>query len=215
MSKISSPNSMTFLAYVKANAATLNFNFSAYRNAKDAIAKVKTPNAQLLAMVAVHESRLANAKKGYTEYFLNRITPGAGTIVVNNMTQEEKDNLIQANALFDLQFPLNVKIPNLFMIGKTQNSEPVARKANVFFATLKETIAPSTIEGISKGTLSLNWLCNALGIKKASEATQVLGLIGSTSRKAWIDGDNQNYLSLSVGKDSGSGMICFKWAIKD
>ena len=205
---------LSFSAFVKANPS-LNFNLSALLNARKVVSKVSAPSIELVAMVNAGNEKFVNAKKAYKEYVLNRIVPGAGTLVIETLTQEQKEAQEQANALFNLQFPLNVKIPNIFCIGKTQNSEATARKANAFFVTLKETIAPSTIEGISKGTLSLSWLCNALGIKKASEATQVLGLIGSTSRKAWIDGDNQNYLSLSVGKDSGSGVICFKWAIKD
>ena len=125
---------LSFNAFVKSNPS-FNFSLSALQNARAIVAKVKAPNEQLLAMVSVNEEKFIACKLAYKEYVLNRIVPGAGTLVIETLTAEEREAQEQANALFNLQFPLNVKIPNLFMIGKTANSEATARKANSFFAT--------------------------------------------------------------------------------
>lgn len=214
MSTISKP--LSFVNYVKAEK--IMFNLAALRNAQKAIAnceKLGVPVAEeFYAMRDKAVEAFKQAKLSYKEYVLNRITPGAGTIVIEKLSDEQKAAKDQAEALFMLQYPLAVRFPSFYCVGKG-NGESIAQKANMLVKALREAIAPSTIEGISKGTLSLSWLCEKLNISKASEAKQVLGKIASTSRNAWLDGDNSNYLSLSIGKDSGNGVICLKWAIKD
>lgn len=213
-SKISKP--VSFCTYVKAEK--IMFNLSALRNAQRAISnceRLGVPVAEeFYAMRDNAIEKFVSAKLAYKEHVLNRITPGAGTIVIEKLTDEQKAAKEQAEALFMLQYPLAVRFPSFYCTGKG-NGEVVAQKANMLVKAIRETIAPSTIEGISKGTLSLSWLCEKLNISKASEAKQVIAKIASTSRNAWLDGDNSNYLSLSVGKDSGSSVICLKWAIKE
>jgi hypothetical protein len=210
MSKISKP--VSFVNFVKSEK--ILFNLTAFHNLRKAMNKVASVPVEAQAMLEKGTEAYDSARLRYKEYVLNRITPGAGTIVVETLTAEQKAEKDMLNAIMAMQFPLMVSFPSFYCVGKG-NGQEIASKANSFVKTLRETIAPLTIEGIAKGTLSLAWLCETLGIKKASEAKQIIGKIASTSRSAWLDGDSKNYLSLSVGKDSGTGVICFKWAIKD
>lgn len=210
MSKISKP--VSFTQFVKSEK--IMFNLTAFHNLRKAMSKVSIVPVEAQAMLEKGMEAYESAILRYKEYVLNRITPGAGTVVVEILTEEQKQEKVILDAIMAMQYPLMISFPAFYCVGKGSGQE-IATKANAFVRELRSTISPSTIEGIVKGTLSLAWLCEKLGIKKASEARQIIGKVCSTSRSAWLDGDSENYLSCSIGKDSGTGVICFKWTIKE
>ena len=167
----------------------------------DVLADIKNQSEKLVLLRMRRKELIANVK----------IAHSAGQ---NNvaMTLEEKKAMAKKNAMLALRYPLRIEWPNVFCVGKTDKGAELATKANSFLRALREEIAPSTLEGIARGTVSGSWLCKTLGIQKISEADQVLSLISSTGRKLWKDDDIKSFLSLSTGKDNGVTVL--KWAIK-